>query len=223
MQFDASLFAPVVRDTFARIRASSSVFGSIYLAATLAGVGYDLSMEILGDAALLYYVAFMFFMLFLQACGTIAILEGGGVALASPRRWRIASLFGISLLVGLGITFGLLLLILPGLFFAGRWYLAAPILFGEDLSVSEAMSESWDRTEQYWLSITIIAIVALVWQVGPLAASLFVAPGGDPASWLAILAVNAVSQAGWLFGVAAASTAYLAFGGRGGRTQQIFS
>lgn len=198
------------------------MFGMIYVAGVAAGIGYDFSAEVLGDAALLYYLLYAFFMLFLQACATIAILGRGGVALASPRRWRIASLFGIGVMAGLGIFLGLLVLVLPGLFLAGRWYLAAPILFGEDVSASEAMSRSWERTEQYWLGIAIVVLLGFVWQAAPLAGALYLSPDIDNIEWTTSVAMNAVSHAGWMFGVAAAATAYLLLGGPGRRALEIF-
>lgn len=135
LQFDARLVAPVIRDTCANIAVSARTFGMIFLASTAAGVGLDLS-DALGDAAILFSFLFAFFQLFLQACIIIAILQASGHIVRS-RQWRIASLFGIGIVTGLGIFVGLLLLVLPGLYFAGRWFLAGPILFAEDSSVSE--------------------------------------------------------------------------------------
>lgn len=220
LQFDASLVAPVVRDTVVHIKANWRTFALIFGASTAAGVGMDLSSA-LGEAALLYVFAFAFFNLFLQACIIIAILNGGGQAVPS-RKWRIASLFGVGLLTGLGIAFGLLVLVLPGLFLAGRWFLAAPALFAEDISVSEAIQASWDATGQHWLACSIIAVAIFLCQGVPLVANIYLVPAGDLAQIGTLAVTNALSQAAWVFGMAAAATMYLTIGRRAARSAEIF-
>jgi hypothetical protein len=220
LQFDASLVAPAARDTFTHIKANWRPFVLIFLASTAAGIGMDLSPA-LGEAALLYVFAFLFFNLFLQACIVITVLNSGGQDVPS-RKWRIASLFGAGLITGLGIAFGLLLLVLPGLFFAGRWFVAAPALFAEDISVSEAIQASWDATEQHWLACSIIAVVIFLCQGMPLAASLYLVPEGDITRIGTLVVTNALSQAAWVFGIAASATMYLAIGRRAARSAEIF-
>lgn len=220
LQFDASLIAPVVGDTFVHIKANWRTFAMIFLASTAAGVGVDLS-EFLGDAGILFVFAFLFLNLFLQACIIIAVLNSGGQVVPS-RKWRIASLFGVGLLTGLGIAFGLLVLILPGLFFAGRWFLAAPALFAEDIPVSEAINASWEATEQHWLSCTIIVVAIFLCQGAPLVAGLYLVPERDITHIGTLAVTNALSQAAWVFGTAAAATMYLKIGRRATRSAEIF-
>lgn len=220
MQFDASLVAPVARDTFVHIKANWRTFALIFLASTAAGIGMDLSSA-LGEVALLYVFAFTFFNLFLQACIIIAVLNSGGQVVPS-RRWRIASLFGVGLVTGLGIVFGLLVLVLPGLFLVGRWFLAAPSLFAEDISASQAIQASWDATEQHWLACTIIAVVIFLCQGVPLVTSLYLVPEGDITHIGTLVVTNALSQGAWVFGIAAATTMYLTIGGRATRSAEIF-
>ncbi|WP_143043463.1 hypothetical protein [Sphingopyxis sp. YR583] len=180
----------------------------------------DLSSA-LGEAAILYVFAFTFFNLFLQACIIIAVLKGAGQVVAS-RKWRIASLFGVGLVTGLGIAFGLLVLILPGLYFAGRWFLAAPALFAEDISMSEAIQASWDATEQHWLACSIIAVTIFLCQGVPLVANIYLVPEGDITRIGTLIVTNALSQAAWVFGIAAAATMYLTIGRRAARNAEIF-
>ena len=220
MQFDASLVAPVARDTYVHIKANWRTFALIFLASTAAGVGMDLSPA-LGEAALLYVFAFTFFNLFLQACIIIAVLNSGGHAVSS-RKWRIASLFGVGLVTGLRSVFGLLVLVLPGLFLVGRWFLAAPALFAEDISVSEAIHASWDATEQHWLACSIIGVVIFLCQGVPLVTSLYLVPEGDITRIGTLLVTNALSQGAWVFGIAAAATMYLTIGRRATRSAEIF-
>lgn len=212
LQFDASLVAPVVRETFAHIKANWRTFAMIFFASTAAGVGVDMSASF-GDAGIIPVFAFLFLNLFLQSCIIIAVLNSGG-QIVSSRKWRIASLFGVGFLTGLGIVFGLFVLILPGLFLAGRWFLAAPALFAEDISVSDAINASWEATGQHWLAGTIIAVVVFLCQSAPLVAGLYLVPDGDVTRIGTLAATNALSQGVWIFGAAAATSMYLEIGRR---------
>ncbi|WP_158502386.1 glycerophosphoryl diester phosphodiesterase membrane domain-containing protein [Vitiosangium sp. GDMCC 1.1324] len=57
-------------------------------------------------------------------------------------RPRLATLIGAGLLAGLGIAFGLLLFIIPGLYLLTRWIVLAPVIIIEKRSISEAFSRS---------------------------------------------------------------------------------
>lgn len=222
MQFDARLAAPVAQGTWARIRSNAATFTIIYGISIVAGVGYDVGLTRYPDAFVGVQFAFMAVNLILQAWATLTILRWAGIELPQPPKLRIASVFGVGLLFGLGVGLGVLLLILPGIYLAARWYLAVPILLAEDMGVSEALSASWDRTEQYWLSCAIVATMAFLWQILPIAAGSLLVLSNDKALWGWMLFSNALSQAGWLFGVAAATTFYLAFGNRLSKTAEIF-
>lgn len=222
MQFDAGYAAPVARDTFAWFRADMPTFAIIYGILITAGVAYDAVVIMYPDWFIAVQFALIAVNLFLQAWTTLTILRLASVPLPQSAKSRIAGVFGVGLLFGLGVGFGLLLLILPGIYFAARWYLAVPILLAEDSAVSEALSASWARTERYWLSCAMIAVLAFVWQMVPLAATEFVSLPEDDTVFLWLLLSNALSQAGWLFGVAAATTLYLAFGKRQSMTAEIF-
>ncbi|MFT4057333.1 MAG: hypothetical protein QM681_22710, partial [Novosphingobium sp.] len=58
-------------------------------------------------------------------------------------RWRLGSLFVAQLLSGLGIMFGLLLLVLPGLFLMARWSLVPAFIIIEDSRSQESLGLSW--------------------------------------------------------------------------------
>ncbi len=55
--------------------------------------------------------------------------------------------FGVSILSGLGIVLGYLLLIVPGIVLSVRWFLAYVIAVVEDRGVTGSLSESWEVTE----------------------------------------------------------------------------
>jgi membrane-anchored glycerophosphoryl diester phosphodiesterase (GDPDase) len=50
------------------------------------------------------------------------------------------------LALGQGLSLGCVLLLLPGIYLAARWMIAAPAIIGEDLSARAGMRESWERT-----------------------------------------------------------------------------
>ena len=68
-------------------------------------------------------------------------------------RPRVATVFGIALLSGLGILLGALLLVIPGLFLLVRWWVAVPIALDRNVGAVEAIRESWAMTADYWLPI----------------------------------------------------------------------
>lgn len=49
-----------------------------------------------------------------------------------------------SIVLGIAITFGYLLLIVPGLLFTARWSMAPALLIGENRGIVEAMGYSWE-------------------------------------------------------------------------------
>src|SRR3546814_11820902 len=117
-------------------------------------------------------------------------------------------MFGVGLLSGLGVGLGLVLLTLPAAYLAGRWFLAVPILLAENTSVSNALSQSWVRTENTWLCCATIAFVTFAWQLSPIGAGHFVETPNAAAQWGWMLFSHALSQAGWLFGWCAAGYFY---------------
>ena len=54
--------------------------------------------------------------------------------------------FGLSLLYGLAVIVGLMLLVIPALFLVARWCLAQPLVVAQGRGVMKAFGESWERT-----------------------------------------------------------------------------
>lgn len=75
-----------------------------------------------------------------------AMLLAAGLAEADSMA-GFGSYFGISLLEGLGIMAGALLLIVPGVILLVRWSVAAPYLLCERSGVSDALGQSFERTK----------------------------------------------------------------------------
>jgi hypothetical protein len=71
--------------------------------------------------------------------------------------WGTAlAVIGTSILYGLYVTIGFLLLIIPGIYLAGRYGLATPAVVLEDQGPSGAMSRSKDLTERSVLRVLVI-------------------------------------------------------------------
>jgi hypothetical protein len=78
-----------------------------------------------------------------------------GIALLLP-------LFGLGLLVGLGIVGGLILLIVPGVYLALRWSVASPVLVAERTGITAAMGRSAVLTENHRWAIFGLFVVLLI-------------------------------------------------------------
>ena len=86
-----------------------------------------------------------------------AILRGEGLLTVSARSY--GSLFGASILTTLGIGLGFVLLFVPGLYLMARWSMVTPLIVGEGMSASMAMSESWERTGPSAWSLVVVYLV----------------------------------------------------------------
>ena len=82
---------------------------------------------------------------------------------------RVGSVIWVSVLAGLGIFVGLLLLVVPGVYLAVAWSIAIPVLLGENLRGRAALSRSralvrgrfWPCAGVLFLSFLLAGIVAL--------------------------------------------------------------
>ncbi|WP_380875365.1 hypothetical protein ACFB49_04350 [Sphingomonas sp. DBB INV C78] len=83
---------------------------------------------------------------------TKTVMDAGGLDSAGAGEYRAAgfgAVFGVCFLSNLAIILGLLLLVVPGVFLAIRWFAAVPALIGEDSGVTRALGLSWERTKGY--------------------------------------------------------------------------
>ncbi|MBO9519262.1 MAG: glycerophosphoryl diester phosphodiesterase membrane domain-containing protein [Porphyrobacter sp.] len=53
---------------------------------------------------------------------------------------------GLSILYTLGVTAGMILIIIPGLVIMARWIIAQPLLIARGDGIKQALGESWERT-----------------------------------------------------------------------------
>jgi len=71
--------------------------------------------------------------------------------------------FGLSLLSGLAVLVGFVLLIIPGLFLIARWSIAQPLVVARGDGVMQAFGESWARTRgnEFQILIAMLALFAV--------------------------------------------------------------
>jgi MFS family permease len=111
---------------------------------------------------------------------------------------RLPALIVAGILAGLAIAFGLLLLIIPGLFLLSRWFLIAPTIVLENRSAGESFGRSWELTRGHVLpALGLVVLTLLIAIVGGGIASALIeavlAPLPDLlASWLASIIVNSL-------------------------------
>ncbi|HEX8238497.1 MAG TPA: hypothetical protein VF574_02030 [Allosphingosinicella sp.] len=74
---------------------------------------------------------------------------------------RLGALLGLNLLSGIGIVFGLILLIVPGIYLIVRWSAAVPALISEGADVTQSLTRSSEAVEgRFW---HVFAAIALLW------------------------------------------------------------
>lgn len=86
---------------------------------------------------------------------------------ADPRRptvGRYPSAVLLGIIYGLGVLAGLVLLIVPGLVLAFRWYVALPVMVAEEKRAAESLRRSWELTWGHaLLLIPIGVLVVALW------------------------------------------------------------
>jgi hypothetical protein len=86
---------------------------------------------------------------------------------------RIGRLLGVSLLTGLGVGLGLLLLVVPGLMLFTRWSLAVPVVMLEGLKPRAAMRRSRELVAGHgWAVFRVLLNVTVLAGLGSLAIEL---------------------------------------------------
>lgn len=161
---------------------------------------------------------------------TETILRNEGRLAATQRSY--GSLFGASLLTSLGIGLGFVLLIVPGLYCLARWSLVTPLVVGEGMRASAAMSESWKRTGQTaWALVVVYLVYGILFciVVGMLAFSGLAVPDEQGALSLEAtgliipLVENLVSVGLSMIGTLIAIAVYRALSGTASTLNDVFS
>lgn len=76
---------------------------------------------------------------------------------------RLGSVILVSLLVGLAVLGGLILLIIPGLIFLGLLSVSIPALIVENLRGTQAMGRSWNLVKgHFWHAVGVIIVAGII-------------------------------------------------------------
>lgn len=117
---------------------------------------------------------------------------------AASKIGRFFGFFGLMIVTYLGVVFGFVFFILPGMFIGGRWLLSPAFFVAEGTGVFKSMGASWDHvrgnTRTILLAFIVIALLLLI--VGGVGAAIVSALG----FWIVTAAFDAVTSQ--LFSVA---------------------
>ncbi len=148
--------------------------------------------------------------LIIQAWVIAISFDLAGFHLAGRSTWRLGSLFVLSLLASLGIVLGLVLLVLPGLYLAGRWFVAAPAMLAEGQSASQGLSRSGELMIQDWLAGSILVVIFAILRFAPLLTQSLFLDLPDAARWALLIVSNIVSEGFGIASFVASVSLYLA-------------
>jgi hypothetical protein len=167
VQFNVSIFVPVLHQSLALVKLAPAAFAVAVLALFASGIAYDAMIDLRPDSFAGPAVLNMMVAVLAEIFVTRAIAKAAGWSGADVRRYPVMSMLGQSLVMGAGILAGLLLLILPGLFLAARWFIAAQIVILEKRTAMDALRESWERTEEHWAAIALFVIIVVMGTIVP--------------------------------------------------------
>lgn len=96
---------------------------------------------------------------------TVQLLREGGLV---PRGLAggFGGYFGMSLLSGLGIALGIVLVIIPGLVLFVRWSSAYGYMLGEGDGVTEALGRAWEATGAHFWPLALAMLVPVAVNIG---------------------------------------------------------
>jgi hypothetical protein len=117
---------------------------------------------------------------------------GDPVDVQASYRWglrRFGSVILVSILVGLAVLGGLILLVIPGLIFAVMLCASVPALIAEDRRGTDAMGRSWNLVKgHFWHAVGVIVVAGLITGV---VSGVIGAIGGD--NWFLRWIFNAIA------------------------------
>ncbi len=140
----------------------------VYLAGTIA-VWTLIDLEVLGESMTIpgtvVDVVLAYFL-------TIGLLAKGGL-LANGLKGTFGTYFLVSLVSGIAVLVGLVLLVIPGVILLVRWLPAYGIALGEDASATGALGKSWETTRGVFWTLFLamvfpILIIAMPFFLGVL-------------------------------------------------------
>jgi hypothetical protein len=156
-----------------------------------------------------------------QAIIVVAALKVGNEP--TNARPKFARALGIALLSGLGILFGMLLLVLPGILLLIRWWVAVPIALDRDIGVVDALRESWAMTADHMAPIIgLLAGLGIMFAVTFGVFSMTGVIDEEPMPLVPSLLLNLVTYGVTNFGTVSTVAVYRAISGQGEDLRAVF-
>ena len=130
----------------------------------------------------------------LHAVSVMAVVRGEephvGGAFRAARPFLVPAIGAVAL-AGVGIATGLVLLIVPGVYLAVRWYLAAVVVTVEGVAPVAALRRSGELVEgSWWAAFGRILLAALVFGFVALVGQLLAVATGSGALFVSLLAIT---------------------------------
>ncbi|MBL0767667.1 hypothetical protein JI743_02485 [Sphingopyxis sp. DHUNG17] len=166
-----------------------------WLATATAGIALDVAAARMNSAGSWVLVVYGIVITVIQVWITREALAREGIAAAVPVANSL-SVYLQSLLIGLGVLLGLILLVLPGLYVFARWYLAPVLLVRDGGGRRAAMERSWDMLLLHWPAALGVGLIMFVMSVAPLAVELAAPALAAEYGFAWLLATNLVAAVG---------------------------
>ncbi len=180
MPFAVLAAIPLLMSLAGRASLSGSRFGMSGFSVTTAAWSWSRAgtFTILGLAAVIISLVIQA-MIYVLALQTADGKKPGLDDIYAATKKYILRIIGLSILVGLVIMVGLIALIVPGLIFLRRYFLAPYVLIDKDVSITGAMRKSAELTKPYSGSIwalfgvgILLSLPTIVPMVGAVIASI---------------------------------------------------
>ena len=153
----------------------------------------------------LSFFVLMLLSILLQATLIVATLNGKPLSLGeciATALKKLLPLIGLGIVMGLGIGFGLLFLIIPGVILYLMWIVATPVMMAEDRGIIDSLKRSAQLTSgsKRLIFVLLLIFVIITTVFGLLVA--FVGSLSTPLLVLVTLAINTINGALQAAGVA---------------------
>lgn len=165
---------------------------------------------IIGPAIAIYFLYLVLILVMYSAIikMTVNAINKRAVDLGEAVRTGLSLFFpilGITILASIGIMFGFLLLIIPGIFLALGWMLAFHVKIIEGTSVTESLSRSWELSKGYkrWILLVMVIfavfgmLISLAFQIPVLVLGnpqTAIVDGGTTTFWVANAIATGLTQ-----------------------------
>lgn len=191
-----------------------------FILLTFAGMAFD---QLPDD--LLLVSTLLFVMISFAAQSDIVRKHLVSVNMITPgaaKRPRIGTVSITSVIFGLAVYFGLLLLLLPGIYLASRWWAAIAVMFSEETSAVEALTLSWEKSVSHVPAISLALVILFIPSILSGVIYFYSTDGVGAISLPTSLVYNALASVSYIAMWISGSVTYVLLGGGKSRVTNIF-